>query len=64
MSEDEKLREAARIRERALHDEASYIQDAMEEGIAKGRMCATKELIEKLRGLGADEEMLRKAMES
>ncbi|MGN0183466.1 MAG: Rpn family recombination-promoting nuclease/putative transposase [Candidatus Ornithomonoglobus sp.] len=36
MSEDEKLREAARIRERALHDEASYIQDAIEDGMAKG----------------------------
>ena len=36
MSEDEKLQEAARIRERALHDEASYIQDALDEGIAKG----------------------------
>ena len=37
MSEDDKLREAARIRERALHDEASYIQDAIEDGIAIGR---------------------------
>ena len=36
MSEDEKLQEAARIRERALHDEASYLQDALDEGMAKG----------------------------
>ena len=36
MSEDEKLQEAARIRERALHDEASYLQDAIDEGMAKG----------------------------
>ena len=36
MSEDEKMQEEARIRERALHDEASFIQDALDEGMAKG----------------------------
>ena len=30
MSEDEKMREIARIRERALHDEASYREDIAE----------------------------------
>lgn len=34
MSEDTKIREIARMREKALHDEASYLKDAREEGIA------------------------------
>ncbi len=36
MSADEKIQELARIRERALHDEASYLQDARAEGRAEG----------------------------
>ena len=36
MSADDKIREAARIRERALHDEASYLEDARNEGIEEG----------------------------
>ncbi len=47
MSADDKLREIARIRERALHDEASYIADAKtegwNEGIKKGRAEGIKE---------------------
>ena len=47
MSADDKLREIARIRERALHDEASYIADAKTEGwnagIKKGRAEGIKE---------------------
>lgn len=34
MSEDTKIREIARMREKALHDEASYLKDARDEGIA------------------------------
>ena len=45
MSADEKTREIARIREKALHDEASYMETArlegraegLEEGMVKGR---------------------------
>ena len=37
MSEDTKIREIARLREKALHDEASALKKATEEGIAKGR---------------------------
>ena len=36
MSADEKMREVARVRERALHDEASYIEDAMNKGRKEG----------------------------
>ena len=36
MSEDTKIRELARMREKALHDEASALRQAWEEGIAEG----------------------------
>lgn len=77
MSADEKLREAARIRERALHDEASYLEDARAEGIregmmrgraegkaegrAEGKAEGIAEILERLKALGADEELLKKA---
>ena len=85
MSADDKLREIARIRERALHDEASYIADAKAEGraegIKKGRAEGIKEgekkgikkgraegraegaadILEILKSLGTDEELLRRA---
>ena len=37
MSEDTKIREIARLREKALHDEASALKQAKNEGIAMGR---------------------------
>ena len=37
MSKDEKIRERARIREKALHDEASALAGAKREGLTKGR---------------------------
>ena len=36
MSEDTKIREVARLREKALHDEASALKNAKAEGIAEG----------------------------
>ena len=36
MSEDTKIREIARLREKALHDEASALKNAKEEGRAEG----------------------------
>ena len=57
---DDKLREIARIRERALHDEASYIADAKAEGRAEGRA----ELFETFRNMGADEELLKRVQEA
>ncbi|MGN0682408.1 MAG: hypothetical protein ACI4JY_01915 [Oscillospiraceae bacterium] len=36
MSEDTRIRELARLREKALHDEASALKQATEEGIAIG----------------------------
>lgn len=37
MSEDTKIREIARLREKALHDEASALKNAKEEGKEEGR---------------------------
>ena len=37
MSEDTRVREIARMREKALHDEATYLREAMEKGIVQGR---------------------------
>ena len=36
MSEDEKIQEIARIREKQLHDEATALGNAKREGIAEG----------------------------
>ena len=36
MSEDARIREAARLREKALHDEASALKNAKAEGIEEG----------------------------
>ncbi len=61
MSADDKLREIARIRERALHDEASYIADATEKGIAIGVEKGVSGILKTLKALGADEELLKRA---
>ena len=59
------MRERARIRERALHDEASYLEDAREEGfnqgITKGRAEAIEQILEGLRNRGVDERILKEA---
>ncbi|MGM9936347.1 MAG: hypothetical protein ACI38A_03295, partial [Candidatus Ornithomonoglobus sp.] len=57
--------------EKALHDEASYIADAREEGRAegraegeaKGRAEGIADILARLKALGADEELLKKAEE-
>ena len=35
-SEETRIKELARMREKALHDEATYLKEAREEGFAKG----------------------------
>ena len=50
MSEDTKIRELARLREKALHDEASALRQAKEEGRA--------EIIEKMKASGMTEEQI------
>lgn len=68
MSEDTKIREIARLREKALHDEASALKNAkeegMEEGLAKGEVNGiAKEkasVISKMRANGFTDEQIRK----
>ena len=68
MSEDTKIREIARLREKALHDEASALKNAkaegMEEGLAKGEANGiAKEkasVISRMRANGFTDEQIRK----
>lgn len=55
LSEDTRIREMARIREKALHDEASALANAKNEGRAEERNA----LIEKMRKRGMSEEEIK-----
>ena len=63
MSEDTKIREIARLREKALHDEASAIKNAKmegrEEGREEGRAEERADAIAKMKSLGFTEEQIR-----
>lgn len=63
MSEDTKIREAARMREKALHDEASALYNAKQEGIAEGETKGVAkgraEIIEKMRSAGMTDEQIK-----
>lgn len=48
-------REMARMREKALHDEASALADAKKEGISEGRMKERNAMIEVLQANGVSE---------
>ena len=54
MSDDTRIREAARIREKALHDEASALKNARMEGRAEERT----DIINKLRLAGFSDEQI------
>ena len=54
MSADEKMREIARMREKALHDEASALKGARDEGRAEGRI----EVISKMKASGMSDEQI------
>lgn len=70
MSEDTRIRELARMREKALHDEASALKDATDKGFARGkkegieegraevRAELRNEMIEKMRAMGMTEEQI------
>ena len=78
MSDDEKIQEAARLREKALHDEATALGHARREGIAKGEQIGLQKgraegkaegiaeerakLETNLRALGLSEDMINKAL--
>lgn len=70
MSEDAKIREIARLREKALHDEASALKNAKAEGeaigILKGRaeeraaaQAREKNAVEKMKALGLTDEQIK-----
>ena len=48
MSKDEKIRERARIREKALHDEATALAGAKREGRSEGRAEGRASLLNQL----------------
>ena len=72
MSEDTKIREIARLREKALHDEASALKNAkaegmaegievgMAKGMAKGIAKERADAISRMRALGFTAEQVRK----
>ncbi|MCM1335990.1 MAG: hypothetical protein NC084_11305 [Bacteroides sp.] len=57
-SEEAKAREVAWIREKALHDEASLLNGAREEGRAEGR----EKIIARMRAYGMTEEEIQKIL--
>lgn len=60
MSEDEKVREMVRLREKTIRDEASRLEDARNEGIAQGIAQERANIIKRMREVGVDEETIRK----
>ena len=63
LSEDTRIREAARIREKALHDEASALANAKNEGRAEGRVEGRAEgeanIISKMKAYGLSDEQIK-----
>ena len=70
-SEETRIKELARMREKALHDEATYLKEAREEGKAEGRAegrtegiaSAMESFAAKLRARGMSEEEIREFLE-
>ncbi len=63
LSEDTRIREAARIREKALHDEASALANAKNEGRVEGRVegraVERADTIMRMKSLGFTEEQIK-----
>ena len=59
LSEDTKIREIARLREKALHDEASAIKNAKAEGEAIGYEKGEAAVIEKMQAFGLTDEQIK-----
>ena len=64
MSDDTRIKEIARLREKAMHDEASALGNARREGIeegrSEGRVEGVEEVINKMRKSGMPEEQIKK----
>ncbi|MBQ6944479.1 MAG: hypothetical protein IJN43_09145 [Ruminococcus sp.] len=59
LSEDTRIREAAHIREKALHDEASALANAKNEGRAEGRAEGEANIISKMKAYGLSDEQIK-----
>ena len=64
MSEDTRIREIARLREKALHDEASALGNARREGLAEGMEKGMAKVIEQMRRSGLTEEQIKQILDS
>lgn len=62
MNADTALRERARLREKALHDEASAMQGAREEGLKEGVEKGLMQALEKLIASGICKEDAKKLL--
>jgi len=62
MSSDAQIREAARLREKALHDEASALKGARDEGRAEGRAERDAEIIFRLKSKGMTDEQIKELL--
>lgn len=60
MSADERTRELIRMRKKALHDEASLLEEAIEEGRTEGRAEERASIVEKMRADRVPEEIIKK----
>lgn len=58
-SEETRIKEIARLREKALYDEASALKHAREEGIKEGRAEERAYSIKRMRSLGYTEEQIK-----
>ena len=54
MSEDTRIRELARMREKAMHDEASALKNAKDEGRAEGEAA----ILAKMKAFGMSDEQI------
>ena len=65
-SEETRIREIARLREKALHDEASALKHAYEIGFAigfaRGMEKARTEIIKKMKAKGMTDEQIHKIL--
>lgn len=69
-SEETRIKELARMREKALHDETTYLKEAWEEGFAKGYAKGyaegyaqkNQEIAARMRELGYSEDIINEIL--
>ncbi len=66
MNNNERLKELARMREKAMHDRASALEEAMqtgeEKGIAKGRAEGIADLLAKMKAFGLSDDDIKRIL--